>query len=34
MDIRHRSVHSARQTWGDNEFDLPDPIFSDGHGDW
>jgi len=34
LDIRHRSVHSARQTWGDNEFDLPDPIFSDGHGDW
>lgn len=34
VDIRHRSVHSARQTWGDNEFDLPDPIFSDGHGDW
>jgi hypothetical protein len=34
LDIRHRSVHSARQTWGDNEFDLPDPIYSDGHGDW
>jgi hypothetical protein len=34
VDIRHRSVHSARQTWVDNEFDLPDPIFSDGHGDW
>lgn len=34
LDIRHRSVHSARQTWGDNEFDLPDPIFSDGRDDW
>lgn len=32
--IYHRSIHSPRQTWGDREFDLPDPIFSDGQEDW
>lgn len=34
IDVRHRSIHSPRQTWGDREFDLPDPIFSDGQEDW
>ena len=34
MDNRHQSVPSPRQTWGDREFDPPDPIFSDGQGDW
>lgn len=34
MDVRHRSLHSPRQTWVDKEFDLPDPIYSDGWEDW
>ena len=34
VETSHRSIHSARQTWGDREFDLPDPIFSDGQEDW
>jgi hypothetical protein len=34
METGHRSIHSPRQTWGDEEFDLPDPIYSDGRDDW
>ena len=34
MDLSHRPTRSARQNWGDREFDLPDPIYSDGQGDW
>jgi hypothetical protein len=30
METGHRSIHSPRQTWGAEEFDLPDPIYSDG----
>lgn len=32
-DPHHRSF-STRQPWGDKDFDLPDPIYSDGQGDW
>lgn len=34
MDSYHRSVPSPRQTSGDKEFDLPEPIFSDGREVW
>ena len=34
METGHRSIHPPRQTWGDEEFDLPDPIYSDGRDDW
>ena len=34
VENSHRSIHSPRQTWGDQDFDLPDPIYSDGRGDW
>jgi hypothetical protein len=34
METSHRSIHSHRQTWGDQEYDLPDPIYSDGRDDW
>jgi hypothetical protein len=34
METGHRSIHSPRQTWGAEEFDLPDPIYSDGRDDW
>ncbi|OYU33187.1 hypothetical protein [Novosphingobium sp. PASSN1] len=34
METYHRSVPSPRQTWGDREFDLPEPIFSDGREVW
>jgi hypothetical protein len=34
VETGHRSIHSPRQTWGNEEFDLPDPIYSDGRDDW
>ena len=34
VETGHRSIHSPRQTWGAEEFDLPDPIYSDGMDDW
>ena len=34
VENSHRSIHSPRQTWGDQDFDLPDPIYSDGRDDW
>ena len=34
VETSHRSIHSPRQTWGDQELDLPDPIYSDGRDDW
>jgi hypothetical protein len=34
VETSHRSINSHRQTWGDQEFDLPDPIYSDGRDDW
>lgn len=34
VETCHRSIHPPRQTWGDQEFDLPDPIYSDGRDDW
>jgi len=34
VETSHRSIHSPRQTWGDQDFDLPDPIYSDGRDDW
>ena len=34
MNVLHRSVLPLRQTWGDQDFDLPDPIYSDGRDDW
>ncbi|WP_146107644.1 hypothetical protein [Porphyrobacter sp. HT-58-2] len=34
VDICHRPTHSVQEHWGDKEYDLPDPIFSDGQGDW
>lgn len=34
VENSHRSIHSLRQTWGDQDFDLPDPIYSDGRDDW
>ena len=33
-DTGHRPTHLSWQTWGDKEFDLPDPIFSDGQENW
>ena len=34
VDTSHRAAHSPRQTWGDRDFDIVDPIYSDGQGDW
>jgi hypothetical protein len=34
MYNHHQSTVSLRHNCGDKEFDLPDPIFSDGRGDW
>jgi len=34
VETSHRSTPSPRETWGDREFALPDPIYSDGQGDW
>jgi len=34
VDICHRSTRSAQEQWGDRGHDLPNPIFSDGQGDW
>lgn len=34
VDTSHRAAHSPRQTWGDRDFDILDPIYSDGQGDW
>ena len=33
-ETNHQSVYSPRQTWGDLDFDIVDPIYSDGQGDW
>lgn len=34
MDTYNRSTRFPRQPWGDREFDLPAPIFTDDQGDW
>jgi hypothetical protein len=34
MDACHRSTRFVQERRGDTEFDLPDPIYSDGQGDW
>lgn len=34
METGYRSTPSPRDQWGDRDFDLPDPIFTDGQGDW
>lgn len=33
-ETSHRHRRTPRQTWGEREFELPDPIFTDGRGDW
>lgn len=33
-DPDHHIHRSARQTWGDDDFDLPSPILSDGQEGW
>jgi hypothetical protein len=34
MGTCHRSTRSVQERRGDREYDLPDPIFSNGQGDW
>lgn len=34
IDSDSKEHHSARQTWGDDDFDLPSPILSDGQEGW
>lgn len=33
-DLDYHNSRSARQTWGDDDFDLPSPILSDGQEGW
>ena len=34
MDADNLFTQSARQTWGEEGFELPSPIMSDGREDW
>jgi predicted transcriptional regulator len=34
IDTNYHSTCSVRQTWGDNDLDLPSPMLSDGREEW